>query len=236
MGWCCQLRNTMARVGPHGTCFVFLNHKLLSVWICHTYGLKFVLACKPSLADQSQSICLYDFNKLTARWDSSLPATNVIQCLDHMFDKLVYTHLPCQCSWNDLLMCNGNGYEAVMMSEDSLIAAVVGHLVHSFSSFLFWYPTLFCRQTGKSSLFLLFRRCSHSNSSSQSWSPFDPTKFRAEVQIWHAHMSPSHTYIVVLFSSTTSSRPSVLPKPIRHLLQQSLHHQARSTILLALWQ
>jgi hypothetical protein len=129
--------------GPHGTRFVFLDHELSSVWICHTYGMKFVLACKPSPADQSQSICLYDFNKLTAGRDSLLPATkalmtsSVIRRSDHMFDELVYTHLPCRCSWNDLPMCDGDKYEAVMMSEDSLIAVAVGHLVHSFSSFLF---------------------------------------------------------------------------------------------------
>jgi hypothetical protein len=119
--------------GPSGARFIFLDHGLSGVWICHTYGMKFVLA-KPSPEGQIRSVRLYDFNKLSARRNClssgnstrALMSPSVIQASDELFAEAVHTHLPCRSSWKDLV-CEDDKYEAVMMSEDSLIAVAVGH-------------------------------------------------------------------------------------------------------------
>jgi len=114
--------------GPSGAHFISLDRGLSDVWICHTYGMKFVLA-KPSPEGHIGSIRLYNFNKLSAKRDClspgnttrALTSPSVILASAEMFAEPVHTHLPCRCSWRDLV-CEDTKYEAVMMSEDSLIA------------------------------------------------------------------------------------------------------------------
>ena len=121
--------------GPHGAHFISLDYELSDVWVCHTYGMKFVLACSPTPEGQFRSVRLYDFNHLPARRDclSSGKSTgllinsNIIEASDEMFAGSVHTHLPCRCIQKDLPVCEDGRYEAVMMSEDSLIAVAVGH-------------------------------------------------------------------------------------------------------------
>jgi hypothetical protein len=122
--------------GPHGTRFITLDHELSDVWICHTYGMKFMMACNPTSAGQFRSVCLYDFNNLSIRRDCLSPGNSttvltspsVIEASDGIFAESVHTHLPCRCHLKDLPICDDGKYEAVMMSEDCLLAVAVGHL------------------------------------------------------------------------------------------------------------
>jgi hypothetical protein len=121
--------------GPYGAHFISLDYELSDVWVCHTYGMKFALACRPTPQGQFRSVRLYDFNHLPTKRDylssgrstGLLINSNTIEASDEMFAESVHTHLPCRCIQKDLPIYEDGKYEAVMMSEDSLIAVAVGH-------------------------------------------------------------------------------------------------------------
>ena len=119
--------------GPSNTRFIALNHGISNVWVCHTYGTKCAMASGPIQGHYYSSVKLYDFNQLSAKHDiqSASNLTNVLvdsttlDSSDKTFVTPISTDLACRYVEVDLPGSVDGKYEAILMSEDSLIAVSV---------------------------------------------------------------------------------------------------------------
>lgn len=118
--------------GPSNTRFLALSHEIPDVWVCHTYGTKCAVASGPK-GRHFSSVRLFDFNQMSTKRDiqsdrnlsNVLVDPTIVDSSVLTFDTRVSTDIPCRYVEVDLPRSADGKYEAVMMSEDSLIAVSV---------------------------------------------------------------------------------------------------------------
>lgn len=116
--------------GPQGS--RILDIQPSDVWVCHSYGMKFVYG-----PDDQHAGCLYDFNPYATRkvvntanrpglpWKPMEKETK-ISGTRNPFDTDVVTSLPgCGVSLDILLLFNEDGWEATMITGDHIVMVQV---------------------------------------------------------------------------------------------------------------
>lgn len=113
--------------GPSGTHCIKSGRNLADVWVCHTAGMKSVVAKLSAREGKTSSVCVYDFSTKRSYGDDEavrkLPQPILASAF--LFDSRIDTHLPCNLLEADLASFERDKIKAAMMSEDGIVLVSV---------------------------------------------------------------------------------------------------------------